>query len=366
MKIFTSLATLLLLILSCKTTSSFQNQNAEVVLSQNDQLILNTAIQLQQVLGDKVWPRIAQFKATVVFLTDEGQFLFKAKTPPPLEYKPISSQNLFWSKQDYKTDTWYNADGSKLSQQEYDQGYFANAYSTAETNGHFLNSVFFVDSIQRFRKKGTNWSPDDWLSIFWHEQFHNFQDNLYNPKLVTRDVSDFSNIRDYVESETFLSKIRDEQKLVVQALASKEISKKRNIMCDSFIKLRTDRYQTMKLAAVKSEAFYELSEGTARYFEELMSVEAGKFFFKKNERENFKISNFGYFENYSKRDVSSYYNSLGKVSPTMRYFYSTGFGLALFFDQIDLEWKDSIFKTEGFMFSTLKKWCKTGDRKSSN
>jgi len=349
---------IILLLSGCSTSTFTPSESNRPLLSQRNRNILNLAVDLQHTIAQNVWPGFEGFQTAVVFLSPEGQFLFNSQGNPPLEYKAIGRQGIKWSNKDYKTDTWIAPDGKPFSKEEFDQGYLANAFSVEQSEGHFPYSVFFLDSIERFHQKGMKWSPDDWLSIFWHEVFHNFQDSLYAPELVVSEITNFANIKPYVESEKFLELVRHEQRILMTALKKQKLKDKRKTICMDFLNARKKRYKSMNQLAVTSEKFYEISEGTARYVEELMSLEAGRIFSAERVRSSFKIIGFEHFEKYAKKNLASYYEKLDTMSTSMKYFYNTGFGLALLLDQINPLWKKTAFQTKGFLFTTVEQWCR--------
>lgn len=109
--------------------------------------------------------------------------------------------------------------------------------------------------------------------------------------------------------------------------------------------------------AVSSEQFYEISEGTALYVEELMSLKAGELLKKEENKSKFLVSNFNFYEKYGSRKLDYYYESILDVSPQKRYFYNTGFSLALLLDQLNPNWKASAFKEKGVLFSKVNSLC---------
>ncbi len=343
-------------LLGCAGKSNVQV--AEVSKADVNWKDLDRAVQLQDAIGDKVWSGFSKFRTSVVFITREDQYLLNPLGAVPAEYHVTDLRGPSWSAKIYKTSDWHAPDGSPFSKEEIETAYLANAFSSAQTEHHFPYSVFFLDSVERFHDKGMKWSIDDWSAIFWHEVFHNFQDTLYSPELVVANVTDFSHLKVHVKSEKFLDKIRKEQRIVMRALKTSDLAAKRKLVCGDFINARKHRYRSMTKDAVVSERFYEISEGTARYTEELMSVQAGKFFLNAAEHERFKSEGFEFFAKYADRNPATYYEKLDEMSPSMRYFYNTGFGLALVLDQVDPQWKKTAFQTRGFLFAKIEEWCR--------
>lgn len=333
--------------------------NLKNSLLAKDQAVLNLAVILQKLAAENVWPGFSNFTTSVVYFTKEAQFLFNPQGQVPSEYVPTSSIAPSWSPRVYSTTKWIAPDGTQFTQQEIDTAYLANAFSSQQTDGHFSYSVFFLDSIERFHFKDMKWDVDDWLAIFWHEVFHNYQDSLYKPELVVSKITDFTNVKSYIKSEKFLKTIKVELKTVSQALKSPNLNRKRDMICKKFIPIRTARYKSMPPESVETEQFYEISEGTARYVEELMSLSIGKLLKTKENQSKFSLPNFHSFEKYEKRDRSYYYESIHDVSPQKRYFYNTGFALALLLDQVKPNWKSNAFQERGFLFSQVKSWCQT-------
>lgn len=344
-------------LLSCSSSEKRTNPEIKKILLSEEIALLDLAVDLQREVAKEIWPGFFDFTTSVVYFTNDGQFLINPKGALPSEYRPTSSKGPSWSPEIYTTEDWFAPDGSIFSHQEINTAYLANAFSSHQTNNHFEYSVFFLDSIGRFHFKGMSWNVDDWLSIFWHEVFHNYQDSLYKPELITNEVTDFSNIETFVQSEKFLGEIRKELKILNLALKANDAKKKRVLVCNKLIPMKIKRYKSMPLKAVTSEQFYEISEGTARYIEERMSLAAGKLLISKETQNQYLLSNFQFFKKYASRNLSYYFDSIQNVSPQKRYFYNTGFGLALLLDQIQPRWKDTAFQEKGFLFTQIKTWC---------
>jgi hypothetical protein len=345
-------------LLSCSSPSRKSDSDSKKSLSQKDRALLELAVNLQYQVAKETWPGFANFITSVAYFTNNGQFLLNPKGPVPDEYQLVSSTGPDWSREIYSTLEWRAQDGSKFTQQEIDTAYLANAFSDRQTNNHFSYSVFFLDSLDRFHLKNMKWDVDDWLAIFWHEVFHNFQDSLYKSELVTAEVTNYSHLKHYVESESFLKRIRAEQVVLSQALNSSNTKLKRRLICQKLIPMRVERYKSMPAQSVTAEQFYEISEGTARYVEELMSVSSGRLLDSSNIRSQFAVPGFLFFTKYAKRDRSHYFDSIQKdISPQNRYFYNTGFALSLLLDQVKPDWKTKAFSEKGFLFGQIRYWC---------
>lgn len=349
---------LLVLTLSFGCSSS-DDRKIKVQLSPEDREILNLSVELQQKTALEVWPGFEKFRTSVVFVSADGQFLFNAAGDPPSEYKKIESQKVSWSKTDYRAYDWHGPNGNIVAPEEFERDYLANAFSSLQTDRHFPFSILFIDSLERFHMKEMKWTIDEWVSIFWHEVFHNFQDGLYAEKLISNTITDLNQLRKLEESEKFLDQIRVEQKLLMSALSNNYRATKRKIICEDFLGKRQQRYKKMPKKAVATEKFYEISEGTARYVEEMMSLAAGKLLASQTEQERYKLHRFSYFNKYATKNVESFYARLDSISPTKKYYYNTGFALALLLDQIEPEWKNSIFQKDGFLYGKIVSWCKS-------
>ena len=69
------------------------------------------------------------------------------------------------------------------------------------------------------------------------------------------------------------------------------------------------------------------------------------------------IPDFEYFSKYASKNVEMFYKKLDDISPEKRYFYNTGFVLSLLLDQVVPNWKQTVFQTDGFLFSKIDNWC---------
>lgn len=344
-------------LLSCSTNRKLDLPDKGNI-SSLDLSLLELAEDLKSEVAKEVWPGFSEFKTSVIYFTNEGQFLLNPKGAVPQEYHQTKFKGPTWSPAIYKASGWYNPDGNKLTEAEVNSAYLASAYSSEQTEKHFAYSVFALDSIGRFHMKDMKWDIDDWSAIFWHEVFHNYQDDLYHPNLISREVTNFSNVKSFVESEKFLNKIRKELNILSDALKAEDVKTKKSLICDRLIPMKLKRYKSMPAKSVTSEQFYEISEGTARYVEEMMSLAAGKLLASEQTKKKYSFNNFNSFKKYAARDRKHYFNSIKDVSPQKRYFYNTGFGLALLLDQVSPTWKEQAFKEKGFLFGLAQAWCK--------
>ncbi len=348
---------LFLSFLSCSTLKKKHTNNLQKSLSTNDIAVLDLAVTLQKIVGKEVWGDFSEFTTSVVYFTNDAQFLLTSSTTTPAEYQIINTRGPMWSQKVYSTSNWYAPDGTNFPQKEIDEAYLANAFSSLQTQEHFKYSVFFIDSIERFHFKNMNWDVDDWIAIFWHEVFHNYQDSLYNPELIKDNFTNYSNIKTFVQSEKFLKKIKAELKIITLALKTENPIFKRKLICKKLIPLKLKRYKEMPENSVASEQFYEISEGTARYVEEIMSLAAGRFLSSEEQKNNYSLYNFKSFKKYANRNLNYYYESIQDISTENPYYYNSGFGLTLLLDQIQPQWKKSAFQEKGFLFTQVKNWC---------
>ena len=187
-KITLGLLTLLLLAPSC---ASAPKPHSDDTLKENESRLLNGAVRLQKLVGDELWPGFGAFRTAVVLFTDGGQFLFNAPQAAPSYYSLMKdSSSVAWSKSSYFSKDLHRATGEPYSRNDVDTDYIASAYSPRDSEGHYSFSVFYVDSFERYLRKEKGRIPEDWLQIFWHEVFHNFQDQIYSQGLITQSLTD--------------------------------------------------------------------------------------------------------------------------------------------------------------------------------
>lgn len=333
------------------------------ILVDSDTRLLETAHRLQQLFGSEVWPSFETFTTQVVFVTDRGQVLLNSSNAPTY-YLPYEGPVPTWAKKKaLYTRERRGPEGSIYTQEKFDTDYIASAYSSSQTKRHFSNSVFFVDSIERFHKKGWKWSVEDWMAIYWHEVFHDFQDTLYKADLVSDSVTDFKPVEDLINDDAYRNEISKEQKLLSEALKVSSPSDKHRIICKEFLPLREARYAFLrksgKASSIATEQFYEISEGTARYVEELLTIAVANA--PSNSRNEFSLisalPHFDGFRKFKGRTKRRYFDRILNLPKGERYFYQTGFALALVLDQVMPDWKNSAFKSKEFLFGRVKAYC---------
>lgn len=344
------------------------------LLSKDDIRMLSLAVRLQERLGDSVWPGYARQRTAVLYMTRDGQVLLGEKDPPA-GYEPYGFEAPWWSPV-----TWYSRrrmkeDGSLFTKEEFDSSYIASAYSSEQTGRRFPRGVFLLDSIDRFHSKGMDWSVEDWLSIFWHEMFHAYQDGQYDPRLISDGAQDYSLVEPLVKDPGYRARVVSEQGLLGAALLENDPGEKRRSICEGFLPRRLERRKWVEVskgsATVAAESFYEVSEGTARYAEEMLTVAASRAapaLLRSFDSGLLGRKGYSGFRATKHRDAASYYGSLADLPKDGRYYYATGFGLALLLDQVEPGWKKSVFRTPGFLQGMLVGYCRdgTGARRSSS
>jgi hypothetical protein len=254
--------------------------------------------------------------------------------------------------------------GELMSGENLDRSPINSAYSTMDSHGHFPYNVFLIDSISRYHKKGESWSAEDWMSIYWHEVFHTYQDTQYLPELVSPERTSIEPLNELLSSSTYVSSIRDELGSIRRALMARSPEQKRHWACDELLAKRKRRQMTLIAQgdgnAVRNELFYEFSEGSARYIEEMMTIGAAALPADKLHSLDRGLpldKDYTRFTRFKNRTRGYYYDKIAEFPEGFRYYYATGFSLALFLDQVDPGWKKDIFRTEGFLDAKLKNYC---------
>ena len=337
------------------------------LLNGRDIAMLESGSRLQERLGESVWPGFARFKTAVVMIGDHGQVLMGARAENlPQYYRPYKGKLPSWSGPSYYSYERIGPDGGRLSPTEIKRDMIANAFSVEQTGRHYDESVFFVDTLQRFHMKGLKWSIEEWLSVYWHEVFHNFQSSDYRYDLNDADSYDFSKIQPLLSDADYLARVREEQKLVSAALKEKAVEAKRGLICEKIVPMRAARFRRANAkvpggGAPKTELFYESSEGTARYVEEMMSLAAGKL----SDAEIAPLAQgldgfpgFTKFAKFKMATVEQLHVRVAHIGAKDRYYYQTGFALSLLLDQVQPGWKTKIFKTPSFFGGLLNEYCK--------
>lgn len=320
-------------------------------------------MKVQENIGEDVWPGFGAFKTTVLYMTNKGQVLINAKTAPS-EYKPYSGPAPVWSSASHFTLEKHAPDGSLFTDEEYNTSYMANAYSSAQTSGHFPYSVFFLDSLERFHSKDMKWSVEEWMEVFWHEVFHNFQDALYTEKSLNTSMTNFAGVGPLIEDQRYLALVEKEISLIAKALQIQDQNLKLKIFCEQAIPARNRRAEYLKkkgtTASTDIERFYEVSEGTARYVEEMMALKAIQLDKVSMAKATASITGdpgFSRFAHSKKKSLDALIERVGKLRKGDRFYYQTGFALALLLDQLRPTWKKEVFSTPGFLDSLSRETC---------
>lgn len=332
-------------------------------LGPQDVALLETTIRLQEKTGAEVWPGFDSYRPVVLFFNDNGQFLLNAQTAPSY-YQVYSATAPFWSKTSWWTKELRKQDGSFFSDDEFNKSVINSAYSSEETGYRFPYSIFLIDSLERYRRKGHPWTAEDWMAIFWHEVFHVYQDSQYKPELTASEKTSIEPIKNLLDDPVYLELLQQEQALMKEALLQPKLPKKNETVCQKYLPQRRLRHEGLKIkgrqGALQNELFYEVSEGTARYVEEITALTAAKLpaiELKKLDAGLYGGPDYSRFQKFKSRPLAYHYAQVDQFPQGTPYYYVTGFSLALLLDQLDPAWKKDIFQTENFFDAKLESYC---------
>jgi hypothetical protein len=334
------------------------NAQSVPALGREDVAALDAVIAFQDDLGDSVWPGFGAFRTATSYFTEHGQYLLNAPAAPPAYFKPYRGPAPSWSARNWYAAERRKADGAVLGEQD-DRETINSAYSSSQSDGHYAFSVFFQDSPSRFKAKGQKWSLEEWFSIYWHEVFHNFQDEFYRSREPIKGEQDYRILEPLLDDPANRKAVAAEQDLLVRALRERRPARKRKLAC-GFVEARLERRKRLSPEAVAAESYYESTEGTARYVEELLCVAGGRLPEKKRRGLDAGIAghpDYSRFSKFKERSVEFYYALVAGDALGRSYHYQTGFGLALLLDQLVPDWKRGAFASRDLLFGRLAESC---------
>lgn len=324
----------------------------DAAMSEEDIILLESAITLLDEGGGQVWPGLGGFRCATILLTRNGQFLLNAPTAPD-HFRPFGGAAPSWSAAHWRSEKTAKPDGSLFEDFEL-SGAVHLAYSPEQTGGRFPYPLVFLDSLARHRDKGRDTTVEGWLARLWHEFFHVFQgrgglSKDPRPNAVTALPPEALG--------SYWEQISREQAVLSAALEEPKAALKAKILRRRYVPLRRARYDRLEGSGrpdlVSSELQYEAAEGTACYVEELLPRALAKLPAKNFGRLR-AWPGFGGFEGF-RRPPGELRRGLRQVpkTPISAASRITGLALSLALDQLSPNWKNDVFKTPGLLFAKI-------------
>jgi hypothetical protein len=300
---------------------------------------LDSMVQTQlNSLPDDLWPGFKQYKPLVLYNTIDGQYLIGAKNYPVMGYKKYNKIQKHPLGEKFEPSVYHIA-----FPKEWMEPFFPK----------LTRSVFMIDSLERMKSLGRKWNQYDWATIYIHEIFHLFQGTKTAKSLIKRESIDSEILATLKNDKKNVKLLITEQRIIRTALLKLDFNNSKKVFetCNSLIEQRNIRYTYIDkkyskavkgekpFKPVMNEQFYETIEGTARYIEKHIDLSLYK---------DIKIKKFinkdllVYLEKY---DIKTYYYMLHQIELGENYYYETGFGLSLFLDKLNPNWKKEAFKT---------------------
>lgn len=284
----------------------------------------------------KFWPELQDYKPLVLINHHNTQYLLNSNTYPNNGYYHFN-------------DTIRHPLGIEIKRKPYHTAFLSKMHKGLE------NSIFMIDSQQTMSKKGLNWNDYDWITIYIHEVFHLFQNNKLGVQLTSSPYKmNTDALISLKKNKSYIDSINQEVQLIRKAVLGLDLKNTKNKIdtCKNLIKLRENRFKNYKIDndTKASELFYETIEGTARYFEKHIDLQA-----MENPKLN-KLMNAELLNYYAKYGKKTFEYMITPIEQNSSYYYDTGFFLSILLDKISTNWKQDAFKTT--LWDQFKRTCK--------
>lgn len=345
------------------------------VLSQNEKAYISEAMNLQDKIGNEVWPGWGDLQIPVIIYNEKYAFLIGYHNPPAGWMKMPREELRGTEWEVVKNDsfggaTYYrqllpNPDitpeaftvkvgerwVASMQTKEY-------AAITFYKNLHgelppVLNAIFPYKIFWQFLLGST----ENYIASLEHEAFHAFQGTVVPQRLAEAESPPFS--KDY-PWEKPANGWSEEINLLVEAYNTESDEAASKLVAQFLVK-RSERREKSNLSdeIIRYEQKRECLEGLAKYAELKIGVMA-------SENQSYKhvneIETVPGFKNY-KTSVSHFNQQIGDVnrignSPADTRFYYTGMLQAVMLDRLLPEWKNDGFKEGVYLENLLEKAVK--------
>ncbi len=326
----------------------FANQK----ISNKEYYRISECIRIIDKAGISYWPSLVGFRGPWVYVTNEGQYLVNHKKKWK-GFKPTDLSNIKNPDKNIFNIQWRNKQQVTLKEEDFnsDPVFVFNSISTNKKDLDYNFPITYASSIEIVKKVVPLKDTEDWMSLFLHEVFHQFQfsnKDIFShfEQLKSKDnYLDSTELADiYKKHDWYKLFLLEENRLLLKARNTKEINQKKKHLLEFFEirKKRREKYfhETGKDIA-ELEAFWELIEGGARYFE------YATFRVLKGSKTNLELKKYdtlyGGNRRYTENINIDLMENLDIDIKRTRYFYTTGFNLYLLLEQLNTNYNSVLF-----------------------
>ncbi len=239
---------------------------------------LEECAKLIDLAGKFYWPSLQRFSGPWVYVTMEGQYL--VNYPQALNgFKNVDITSFKKSSFKPFRIQWRDKGQITLTEEDHssDPVFVFNSVSTTPGDLEYKNPVTYASSIEIVKKVVPLADTEDWMSLFLHEVFHQFQfsdKNVFNHYSLLKtkglyiDSGELAEI--YSKNDWFKTLVLAENRILLKARKEKNHILKRKIISEFFDARKKRRMKYLKEFGKnisEAEALWEMIEGGARYFE---------------------------------------------------------------------------------------------------
>jgi len=342
------------------------------ILTQDQKAYISEAMNLQQKMGNEVWPGWGNLQTPVITYNEKYAFLVGYPDPPAGWMK--------MPKEELRGTAWEVVKNDRFGGTSYYRQLLPNPditpenftvkvgdrwVTTMQTKEYFavtfyknlhdelppvLNAIFPYEIFWQLLMG----SADDYISSLAHEDFHAFQGTEVPQRLAEAESPPFS--KDY-PWEKSANGWNEEIDLLMEAFNNKNNEAALKLVAQ-FLAKRSERREKSNLPAeiIRYEQKREWLEGLAKYAELKIGVMT-------SENQSYKpvneIENVPGFKNYETR-VDHFNKQIGDVKrignrPAETRFYYTGMLQAVMLDRLMPGWKKDAFKKDVYLENLLEK-----------
>lgn len=316
-------------------------------LTELDKLSLEETIQLNQQLGNKLWPGFADEEIPIILFNDIYEFIY-AIAEPGAAWQPVPEDNI-------KGDPYYYrpADNPQAFTTPIDSGWAASMTSLEVLNREIflmLRQELPVPINRLLPYQLVTYGNDYHITAVIHETFHAFQAITARDKFEqAQQVYSQERLYPY-QDEDFKTAWNKEGRLLSAALAAASNPEKLELIAD-FLAAREERRETANLSsgALAYEKRLEWLEGLAKYIEiEFYELAA--------DNNQLSAVEFDSDPKYWDEDMKRLSNSLGEHDGHNR-FYISGMAQAKLLQQLEVtDWQKQVMEEAVYLEDLLKNY----------
>jgi len=345
------------------------------ILTQNEKAYISEAMNLQQKMGNEVWPGWGDLQIPVITYNEKYAFLIGYPNPPAgwikmpkeelrgSEWKIVKNDSIGGAS--YYRQLLPNPDitpecftvkvGDRWVAAMQTKEYAAVTFykNLRDELPPVLNIIFPYKIFWQFLMGST----ENYIAGLEHEAFHAFQGTVVAQRLAEAESPPFS--KDY-PWEKSANEWNEEINLLMEAFNNESNEAASKLMAQ-FLAKRSERREKSNLSdeIIRYEQKREWLEGLAKYAELKIGVMASENQSYKHVNEIETVSG---FKNY-KTSVNHFNQQIGDVKgignrPAETRFYYTEMLQAVMLDRLMPEWKKDAFKKDVYLENLLEKTVK--------